>query len=522
MKEERQEQEQKEEGYQEPMQEQLPEEKEKENDRDIHFIGIRDFVSQFKNTGIDGQASVCVINNLNYVKDNSGIIMGDQANLGDVSLHGGSEHQYSQQDQYLQAGECFIESYEKLTAWLTQNYGSFDMAFIIALAVFERTPYLWVYELAEDLFNLIDDIKDPASNNKAQTANIQRIKGIGGKTYHDTIYNHTGKMQCEFICFQKRDYAKKVLNCIWKEYIFLREKLVRWLGVYLSHKNYTKAIRAINAMVLFSKVDFDYFSREVINVLLLKKDFMADYAVAQIMSQLYQDEKYRDNIQKNYIYWAKGENIHHLLTALLIGIANRWDQTQMELAVAGYIDKLLMEIGRNKTAEYLSNLPSFFAVGQRKAIFFKVIVKILYDKLTISEGYKYRVQRLNVGVVFLLFLMIDASQSNIDVMDPDKNIDMIFVKMCLIDNDVSIKLQKLWRFVWKNRETHQQTKSILERYLYQYGGCDQKKISYLKCFLYSFQETDSERKDMDYFLKKIASQRTRPVKTAERINYKLG
>lgn len=499
-----------------------PIEETKEEHTNTNSSWVKETISQLKNIGVDGQTSVCMIHTLNCVKENSGIIMGDQANMGNINLRNRDKIDNSQQIQDTSIEHCFIEEAESLIEWMTGHYSTYDMAFIIAAAVFEKTPCPWIYDSAEQLFALINEKQEPYIIEKVGMANSHRIRNIGGKTYKGTVYNHTGEIQCEFICFQKKDYAEKVLNCVWKEYVFLREKLVFWLNEYLSSDNYTKAVRAINAIVLFSKIDFDYFSRVVVNALLSKKDLLADYAVAQIMAQLYQDETYCGNIEKNYVYWAKGENIHQLLTALMLGVANKWSQNKMELAISRYIDKLLMGLGKKDSDEYLSNLSSFYAVGQRKAVFFKTVVKVLYDKMEIYEGYKYKWYRLNIGAVFLLLLAIDASQSNIDTMEPDKNIDMIFVKMCLINNDVGVKIRKLWRFIWKNKETHKQTRNILENYLYQYGGCSQMEVLYLKSFLYSFQETESERKDMDYFLRKIAVKNVRPVKTAERVNYKLG
>ena len=72
--------------------------------------------------------------------------------------------------------------------------------------------------------------------------------------------------------------------------------------------------------------------------------------------------------------------------------------------------------------------------------------------------------------------------------------------------------------IWTSRELHGVTKKFLERYIYQYGGCGQRELDYLRDFLYSFQDTESDQRNMDYFLKKIAMRKKQPVKVAERIN----
>ena len=49
-----------------------------------------------------------------------------------------------------------METEEQLMQWLRKHYNDFEMAFLIALAVFEKSPYLWVYEMAEELFALFE------------------------------------------------------------------------------------------------------------------------------------------------------------------------------------------------------------------------------------------------------------------------------------------------------------------------------------------------------------------------------
>lgn len=183
-----------------------------------------------------------------------------------------------------------------------------------------------------------------------------------------------------------------------------------------------------------------------------------------------------------------------------------------------YIDRLIRGISNNTMEEYITELTSFFAIGQRKAVYFKAVAKVLNDKLKMYQGRRYLLQRISIGMAFLLLLFEDDSQSNIDIKNPEKHKDMIFVKMCLIENDTAVKVRELWKMIWTSRELYGVTKKFLERYIYQYGGCDQKQLDYLRDFLYSFQNTESERRNMDYFLRKIAMRKKQPVKVAERIN----
>lgn len=462
-----------------------------------------------------------VIQNLNLIIHNDGIVTGDNASVKDVDIHE-DNHVCKEYEQVQNEGEgCFIENLDELKSWMTKHYNDYEMAFIITMAVFEKMPYLWVYEMAESLFALLGGTNEEFLSVKAKMANSNRIENVGGKTYLGIVYNHTGKMENMFICFQNADYSKRVLECVWKEYIFLREKIIEWLAKYISDQNYSKAIRAIKALALFAQVDFDYFCRKVITKLFSRKDLLSDFAIAQIMLQVYQNEKYQDNIEKAYMHWTKMDNIHYLFTALMIGVANKWNQGKMEIAVERYIDRLIWDIRSCTTEEYISNLPAFFAIGQRTAVYFKAITEVLHEKLKMYQGRKHRLERVCIGISFLLLLSEDNNQSNIDFKNAEKHKEMIFVKMCLISNDTTMKVRELWRLIWTDRELHGTTKAFIEQYLYQYGGCNQQQIAYLKKFLYSFQTTETERNNMDYFLKRISLQTIRPVRTAERISHEL-
>lgn len=477
---------------------------------------IEDAKEEFNNT--ENKVQQFVIENLLFVKENMGCILGDHADINDISL-GGNQKRDNQCWETFTSDKCVVEDRETLVSWLTQHYNDFEMAFIIALAVFEKTPYLWVYEMAEELFSLMEGDKEEARQNKIRIPNNQRIKTVGGRKYLDGIYNHTGRIENEFICFQKPEYATRVLECMWNEFIFFREILVRWLISYISNQNYSKTIRAVNALAELATLDFDYFNKNVIKALWDRNEFMADFAISQVVVQVHKDGRYRDNAEKLFKYWARGGNLNYSLTALMICVNAGWDQEKVQLAVEGYIVHLLLDMKANRRDKYRRMLPVFYEIGSRKAVYFKAIVCNLYDKLMECAQKKQRSEKVLIGLIFFLLLQIDDSESNIDINQKEKNRDMIFVKMCLIKNDVAHKVQELWRYLWKSREFHKLTKEFLEKYLYQYGGCKQSDIDYLRQFLYSFQDSEEDRNNMEFFLKKISFKNKRPVRTAERINH---
>lgn len=482
---------------------------------------LADFIKRMKecSSEIGNEQSFVVIKNMNYIKNNSGIVVGDHVDVEDVLIHEGKEEDYNQGIEIkCKSGENILEEEEKLIQWLTEHYKDFEMAFLISLAVFEKSPYLWVYDLAEELFDRMAADTEGGQQEKEKVPNKQRLETMGAGIYYSAIHNHTGLVETEFISFLRPEYGVRVLKCIWKEFIFFRKTLVSWLEEYVFYDNYSKRNKAVNALTNLALMDYYYFDSNVIRSLMGRKNLVADYTVAQIMVRSYADERYRKNIEAQLAHWATVGNIHYSLTALLMCIMGNWEQERVQLAVGIYIKRLMCEVQSCRYSGYTDNLGTFFVIGERKAVYFKAIVSVLYENLQAYSERKYREEKWCIGMIFFLLLQIDYDESHIDVVNTKKNKDMIFVKMCFIKNDLTPKLLELWKFVWKNREFHRFTKNLLEQYLYQYGGCNERQIQYLRQFLYSFQDSEADRNAMEFFLKKISLKNRHPVRTAERIN----
>lgn len=246
--------------------------------------GIKE-VEEDDNNKVSSKTPVYIIHTLNLLKNDSGIVFGDHASLKDVTFDGEPGKDTSG-DNKEGDENCIAADKEQLTKWLTQHYEDFEMAFILALAVFEKLPCMWVYEIAEDLFVLMGGDKEETNQNRIRTPHQKRVKAVGGKIYRNYIYNHTGRVQEEFICFQNIKYAPRVLECVWDEFRYFREQLIGWLEKYISKTNYSKTIRAINALSKLLQYDFNYFERKAIKPLLDSNDYIADFAVAHLMLQI--------------------------------------------------------------------------------------------------------------------------------------------------------------------------------------------------------------------------------------------
>lgn len=464
----------------------------------------------------DARTLTIQIENLYFSKDNSGIILGDQANLENIAFGGKIEEAVPEKEE--PGRECVVMSKEELNGWIAQHYNDFEMAFLLALAVFEKSPCTWVYESAEDLFRMMDGDKEEAQRERLRIPHQKRIEIIGGKEYRGYIYNHTGRVEEDFIRFQSSEYALRVLECVWNEFRYFREWLFTWLGKYISRMNYSKSVKAINALAILLENDFSFFENKAIKPLLAREDLVTDFAVAQIMVQAHDNARYSNNIENLFLYWTKQRKVHCSFITLMMCVTKDWPRQKIKEAIQSYINEVLREIEEKRDDGYERYLSVFYAIGNRKAAYFKMIVEVLYEKLSQYDSRKDRNRKQIIGYIFWLMLLIDDKKSNIDVNRPKKHKDMIFVKMCLIKNDTAVQLQELWKYLWKSRELHKMTKVFLEKYLFQYGGCGDEHITYLRQFLYSFQDTQADRDDMEFFLKKIAMKSNRAVRAAEKIS----
>lgn len=493
-----------------PVQEERPEQKEKAD------APKQEERSEQKTENNSNQIHPTIIYNLYMALYNDGIIIGDNADLEGVYF-GSKQKQERETDDISVSKECVLKDEDSLSQWLAEHYNDFEMAFLLALAVFEQFPCSWVYEIAGELFQIMGGDEEAANQNRIRIPHRQRIKIIGAQEYRYYIYNHTGRVEDDFIRFQKQEYAERVLECVWKEFRYFRENLFIWLEKYISKTNYAKNAKAIRALACLLEHDFPYFESRMLQPLLKKGDLMTDFAVAQIMSQAHKNPQYQDNIENLFSYWTGMRKLRWSLITLMICV-NDWPESKISLAIETYIDETLKEKETGYGSGYVGCLSVCYAIGHRKAVYFRVMAEVLYDKLQQYSSRKDRDKQYHVGDIFWNLICIDFRESNIDVNREDKHKDMVFVKLCLMNHETAAKVQALWKYIWKNRKMRSRTKSFLERYLFQFGGCNEKYASSLRQFLFSFQDTPEERADMESFLQKISLRNRLPVRTAEKIN----
>lgn len=455
---------------------------------------------------------VVIIKNFNYVRRNEGVVVGDHVDAERIDLHKESHINPNNSEDNTNRPDIF-ENGDTLSEWITQHYGDFEMAFLITVAVYDNMPSDWIYELAEELFLCTKIEKEDAEVEKNIKSARKRVEELGCVTYESYIYDHTGRIPCQFIGFQSREYGIRVLECIWKEFLYYRKILTGWLMKHVYEKNFSKSEKAMETLAALAAVDFYYFDKNMIRMFWNKKNLVADLAIAWIMVTVHKDRRYQRNVETQFKHWNTLGNFHGSVIALMMCMQGGWSAEKVYDAVSGYLENALAEMSGRDEQGYCDGLPVFFVIGDRKAIYYKAIVQILHEKLSINEQSKY--YRKAVGRLFFALLQIDDAQSKVQIQG--KNKDMIFVKMCLIKNGTAPKIAALWRYLWVTREFHRDTKQFLERYLYQYGGCGEETIAYLRQFLFSFQQSDEERAAMDYFLKKIAFKYKHPVREAARI-----
>mgnify|MGYP002511456672 CR=1 FL=1 len=82
--------------------------------------------------------------------NNYGVMAGDDARFEDIRIRDSEKMKNSRK-----SGNLFDDK-EALNNWLDENYGSYCMALMIAVAAFDSLPYIWVVQAADKLLEEIE------------------------------------------------------------------------------------------------------------------------------------------------------------------------------------------------------------------------------------------------------------------------------------------------------------------------------------------------------------------------------
>lgn len=387
------------------------------------------------------------------IENNHGVITGNNAELGDIHIG----KQAGQKCTESRAA-AIAEDKRTLCEWIANNYETYSMAFLIAGAVFDCLPYQWVQEAADKLCAMFDTESLEKGNTVARK---ERLEQFGAQIAHGTMNTYTGMINIEVIQWTEKRYPNRILNCMWKEFPQIRDTIILWLETYLMKTPVSMSKRTISAMSEFAGWDYYYFINDIIPLLLGRSNIISDMTVAQIVVELDEGNVNKDNTDTMLRNWSKLNNIHHLLTALLVSVKLNDRADVLQTAIDKFVTETIDAIQKHRKSQFLDYIYSFFAIGVRAFVFYRILIETIYrrihERMTVNEK----------RAVCNLFLNLFAA--DIDSAQLKNGEDAIFIKMCFVNKDISNKLCCLWRLVWNNRYYREDFYFLLGKYVYFSG-----------------------------------------------------
>ncbi|MFJ2648679.1 hypothetical protein ACIO1C_18340 [Streptomyces sp. NPDC087420] len=154
-------------------------------------------------------------------------------------------------------GEQSVQT--RIESWLTDDDLTLhDRAFLISLAVFDKAPYALAGELADDLFLLLQKIKNPREREDIPLFGAPRgvrLSAARARGYEESENTVWGRVPQYKAAFQEPRYALQLLDTVWMRYPSTRPALVSWLSQLAVDGRPLVRTRASAAAALLTRSD---------------------------------------------------------------------------------------------------------------------------------------------------------------------------------------------------------------------------------------------------------------------------
>lgn len=424
-------------------------------------------------------------NELNIDNTNNGIIAGDNANFQNVVFEKRKEEQ--NQDVY----EGLSDKPEQLEQWITNHYDQFDVAFLVACATFHDMPYSWINESSEALYNFFGQNE---KNSIEKTSRSQNIQTFGAEICPGKMSTYIGKIEVDCVCFSKDSQISTILKTIWNEFPQLRKVIVLWLKKTIVKGQKTMSDRARDILSYLSGLDFYYFSHKMIDLIIQEKTINDDLILVQIISVLYQKPQYEDKLEHMLKNWSKSQNVHYLLTTMLVCVTTAEKNKYLQYAIHTYTTQLFDAIRKGKANAFFHNRLSFFAAGMRKVIFYRILIEELYEIGRQNDSVQ---ARSDFCLLFFELFRIDVMLSDFE---ENQENESIFIKLVSIKSSFQEKLCVLWNMLWQKKNY----RMLMYDFLGQYFALmpQQMRRQRIHSFVYAAMHCKySEQACMDFITK---------------------
>lgn len=338
-----------------------------------------------------------------------------------------------------------------LINWITQNYANYSMALMIACIVFNEMPRDWIVKAADDLFEKIhiDNEKE-----KGIYAFSDMIEPFGLEVCKGSLNMYGGLIEVDIIRLIDKEKRAKILSILWNQCLNLREKIIIWLNEFNGKRPYRMSKEAIVAVEIFSSEDYCFFVKRIIPIIMNNRTMYANMLMARTLTKM--QKKYESNVVEMIKQWGQKRDVDYLLTTMLFCIDKPvFHKDTLECAIENYF-KFGLDDYKNVKNQYYKHAFDLYAVGQRVAVFYKLLIHHLYERLLGKRG---GILKSNVGIFFMLLFKAD-----IEFTRYDNKKTPIFFQLSYINDEVRIELCKIWEIIW----SYQRLKEEMYRYLARY------------------------------------------------------
>ena len=362
---------------------------------------------------------------------NNGIQVGDDATINDINyrvddaVNGGED-----------VGASIAKDNKSLRRWINDNYFNPSFALLITITVFNEMPFNWILSERCNLHAYMPKDGGHQSDTKAVE---ERLEEIGAEICLGEVSDYIGKREERFIRFSDEKDADLILGYIWLQYPDLRMPLQRWFAGHIRKGRNIYVKRITWALSKLARFDYGFFANEMISEFYCEKNISVDMTISQILSYLLDWQ--REKVMSMLAYWSTQERVHSLLTVLLVA-GELQEERILRAGIKTYLAKLYYNFEKEDD-EFFDHIVDFFAVGIRKAFFYRILIEEIYELFFAEDTLSQHKDRKIT--FFLMFFLIDVK---LLAEGKGGREEAILVKMCISPNSAKDKLCAIWRMMW--------------------------------------------------------------------------
>lgn len=362
---------------------------------------------------------------------NNGIQVGDDATINDINFK--VDDAASGEEK---AEESIAKDNKRLRGWINENYFSSSLALLIIIAVFNEMPYNWILNEKGNLDTYLPKGDEYQLDTKAVE---ERLEEIGAEICMGEVSDYTGKREERFIRFSDEKDADIILEYLWLQYPDLRMPLQRWFVGHIRKGRNIYVKRITRALSKLACVDYGYFANEMISGFYQEKNISVDMTLSQILIFLLDGQ--REKVMSMLAHWSTQERVHPLLTVLLVA-GELQEERILRAGIKTYLARVYYDFEKEND-EFFDHIVDFFAVGIRKAFFYRIMIEEIYELFFTEDTLSQHKDRK-----ITLFFIISLIDVKLLVEGKGGREEAILVKMCIAPNSAKDKLCAIWRMVW--------------------------------------------------------------------------